>query len=120
MDIKDIWINKHNIGIGKFVNECIGDIIVSDGYDIPSVVSKLTDEQILIMAKFDILNIYCVEDSTGIIHMNGDDLTRIVDFTKTAKEGRELRQRNWSRLNLMVIDYKTPEEVKETFWKSIL
>ena len=52
--------------------------------------------------------------------MNGDDIKRIVHFTETANDGRELRQRNWSHLNLIVIDYKTPEEVKETFWKSIL
>lgn len=120
MDIKDIWISTHNICIGTFVSEYVGNVIVNSEYDIPSVVSKLTDEQIRIMSKFNILNVYCVEDSTGIIHMNGDDIKRIVHFTETANDGRELRQRNWSHLNLIVIDYKTPEEVKETFWKSIL
>lgn len=117
----DIWIDKHDIGVGQFIGLIKeGDIISDNLYDIPAAIAKIDDEHLFTMAKFGILNVYGVMDEHGMIHMNSEDVDRIKTFVDSATDARDKRQRNYARFNFLTIDYKTPENVKHTFWKEIL
>lgn len=117
----DIWIDRHDIGVGQFIELVkAGDIVTDNFYNIPTVIAKIDNEHLFTMAKFGFLNVYGVMDENGTVHMNSEDVNRIKNFVDSATDARDKRQRNYARFNFLTIDYKTPENVKHTFWKEIL
>jgi hypothetical protein len=118
----NIWIDRHEMIIGKFMSmlKDDDDLIVYDvKYNIPSVISHISPENLNILSSFYILNIYGVCDETGKIHLNEMDVETIKNWINNL-EGRDLRLTLAKKINLITIDYKSSDDYKHNFWNEVL
>ena len=118
----NIWIDQHIICIGKFISLIKEDedfIITDNFYNIPETISHIDNNNLLILASFNLLNIYGVQDEYGRIHVNEKDIERIKNWI-SGLEGRDLRLASVKHINIISVDYQSSEDYKNNFWKSIL
>ena len=120
---KFLWIQRHRWSyhiIKEWYDQ--GSFITDDTYEIPSKIAHLSDEDIDKMLDFNILDIYGIEDDKGYCHVNKADFERYLAYAERKEGIREIdsRRRKNKLISIVIMDYKSPEEDKRTFFKRVL
>ena len=98
-----------------------GSFIADDQYNIPEVLSHISDDDFQIMFYGGLIRIFGVQDNKGYVHINKNDIEKLMAFKndQNTKIGeRSLRAR--TAIQCFVIDYKCDEELKKHFFERIL
>lgn len=98
-----------------------GTFIADDQYNIPESLAKISDDDFQIMFYGGLVRIFGVQDNKGYVHINKNDIERLIAFKNdpNIKIGeRSLRAR--TLIQCFIIDYQCDEELKKHFFERIL
>ena len=90
-------------------------------YNIPEVLSHISDDDFQIMFYGGLIRIFGVQDNKGYVHINKNDIEKLMAFKNEPNikiAERSLRAR--TAIQCFVIDYKCDEELKKHFFERIL
>ena len=98
-----------------------GSFIADDQYNIPEVLSHISDNDFQIMFYGGLIRIFGVQDNKGYVHINKNDIEKLIAFKNdpNIKIGeRNLRAR--TTVQCIIIDYQCDEDIKKHFFERIL
>ena len=98
-----------------------GSFIADDQYNIPEVLSHISDNDFQIMFYGGLIRIFGVQDNKGYVHINKNDIEKLIAFKNdpNIKIGeRNLRAR--TAIQCVIIDYQSDEDIKKHLFERIL
>jgi len=98
-----------------------GSFIADDQYNIPEVLSHLSDDDFKIMFYGGLIRIFGVQDNKGYVHINKNDIEKLIAFKNDSNINigeRNLRAR--TTVQCVFIDYNSDEDIKKHFFERIL
>ena len=98
-----------------------GSFIADNQYNIPEVLTHISDDDFQIMFYGGLIRIFGVQDNKGYVHINKNDIEKLIAFKNdpNIKIGeRNLRAR--TTVQCIIIDYQCDEDIKKHFFERIL
>lgn len=98
-----------------------GTFIADNQYNIPELLSNISNDDFQIMFYGGLIRIFGVQDNKGCVHINKNDIEKLIAFKNDSniKIGeRNLRAR--TTVQCVFIDYKSNEDIKKHFFERIL